>query len=619
MDHDVFISHSSKDQSRALEVYDGLKVRGLKCWIACKDIPGGANYQTEIVNALSVAKVMILIFSANANSSPEIERELAIASQNGQVLIPLKIDDTKPSGAFTYNLATSQWVQIFPDFDNKLDEVTRTIQSITEKFSSYAQLVQDNLREDNILGETEKTYLISEGKKFGISEKQALVTIERISGFSATDYAKSESEYIELLKAVLADRVVSSIEKTALAAKAKELRISEQQAIVLLEKVRATTKSSDRSNGATPPNIVVCGNCGGQNSVGAKFCVQCGATLGGAALGKVPVAKPERAAEPSPPKVSQVAAFSATKEAAASPPAEPVSAPPPSPPPQAQAPKPEPASVPPQPPVQVAPPAPATPVGAPEAKKGSSGTGAIVGIVAVAAIGAGAYFALKPSAPPPAPALATPSAAPAANSAQGAAVKPVEAPAPQIASGPAQPAPAQAAGNPLQAMLEGAKTNNEAAISAAVEAIKQQPVPPKGDRKVARAANEAGLAALRSNNFDEAIAKLTDAVKADPSDQEVVNNLGYAQMMAGKLSEAQASFKSTLMLNPTRSPAWANLGYALAKEGKADDAYNAYLLTFKFSQNQSKTREFWKKQAAEDADPKVRELAERILQAVGPE
>jgi Flp pilus assembly protein TadD len=152
-----------------------------------------------------------------------------------------------------------------------------------------------------------------------------------------------------------------------------------------------------------------------------------------------------------------------------------------------------------------------------------------------------------------------------------------------------------------------------------VDSIKQMPHPPKGDRKAARAANDAGLSALQLKAFDEAIEKFNQAIKADPADQEIVNNRGYALMMGGKLAEARSAFKDSLILALTRSSAWANLAMVFAKENKSDDGHAAYLLAFKFSQNQQKTREFLTKQSQEDADPLVRELAARVLQTIGPQ
>jgi DNA polymerase III delta prime subunit len=71
------------------------------------------------------------------------------------------------------------------------------------------------------------------------------------------------------------------------------------------------------------------------------------------------------------------------------------------------------------------------------------------------------------------------------------------------------------------------------------------------------------------------------------------------------------------VLAPTRSSAWVNLAYAMTKEGRLEDAMSAYLLAFKFSQNQQKTREFLTKQLQEDTDPKLREMAGRVLQEIG--
>lgn len=357
-----------------------------------------------------------------------------------------------------------------------------------------------------------------------------------------------------------------------------------------------------------------CSACGSDNLPQARFCEQCGAAMGG-----VPKEKSAPATQPSvamsPPKVNATAVAPESAMAAA----------PVSPLPTAQIPA---------QPIQPAPqPTPHTPVSpvpatspAPVPQPGGKGSvGAVVIVMAIGVIGAGVYFAMQPSSAP-APSTVTAPVAPA----PAAATKLAEPVPAQLPIAPATP-PVTAApgdgGTPasstnqaathLQAMIDGSKANNETTIMAAVDTIKQQPVPPKGDRKIARAANDAGLAALKNNAFDDAIAKLGEAVKADLSDQEIVNNLGYALMMAGKTAEAKAAFQDALTLAPTRSSAWANLAVVLAKDGRADDGFAAYMLAYRFSQNQQKTREFVTKQSQEDSDPKVRELAARVLQAIG--
>src|SRR4030095_2909483 len=97
MPHDIFISHSSRDKAVAQAVCALLERRGITCWIAPRDITPGAAWAESIIDALETAKVMVLIFSASANASPQIQREVERAASKGVVIIPLRIEDTPPT------------------------------------------------------------------------------------------------------------------------------------------------------------------------------------------------------------------------------------------------------------------------------------------------------------------------------------------------------------------------------------------------------------------------------------------------------------------------------------------------------------------------------------------
>ena len=84
----VFLSHSSKDQKAARTICAALENRGLKCWIASRDVGPGENFQEAIVRAIRTAKVMVLVFTSHANNSDEIKKELVLASQNRLAIIP---------------------------------------------------------------------------------------------------------------------------------------------------------------------------------------------------------------------------------------------------------------------------------------------------------------------------------------------------------------------------------------------------------------------------------------------------------------------------------------------------------------------------------------------------
>jgi hypothetical protein len=55
---------------------------------------------------------MLLVFSANANNSDEIKKEVVLAGQSHLTVIPVRVEDVAPS-----ELATRQWVDLFEDWE----------------------------------------------------------------------------------------------------------------------------------------------------------------------------------------------------------------------------------------------------------------------------------------------------------------------------------------------------------------------------------------------------------------------------------------------------------------------------------------------------------------------
>jgi len=113
----VFISHSSADRDIAAKLCEALERRGLGCWLASRDIGPGENFQESIVKAIRSVRTMVLVFTDNANNSGEIKKELALASQNHLVVIPLRVEDVLPNDAFLYEFSTRQWIDAFDDWD----------------------------------------------------------------------------------------------------------------------------------------------------------------------------------------------------------------------------------------------------------------------------------------------------------------------------------------------------------------------------------------------------------------------------------------------------------------------------------------------------------------------
>ena len=117
----IFISYSSKDQKIAETIYQALEARGLDCWIASRDVLAGENFQEAIVRALRSAKVMLLVFTSNANNSDEIKKELVLAGRHSVTVVPVRVEDVVPNDAFTYELATRQWIDLFKDWERQIE------------------------------------------------------------------------------------------------------------------------------------------------------------------------------------------------------------------------------------------------------------------------------------------------------------------------------------------------------------------------------------------------------------------------------------------------------------------------------------------------------------------
>jgi hypothetical protein len=112
---DVFISYSQPDHDVAHELVSRVEAHGIECWIAPRDVQGGMDRVAEIVNAIVASKAMVLIFSASANSSPQVRREVGLAVDRGVRVLPFRIADVAPSEPFEYCFLRRQyWVDAFP-------------------------------------------------------------------------------------------------------------------------------------------------------------------------------------------------------------------------------------------------------------------------------------------------------------------------------------------------------------------------------------------------------------------------------------------------------------------------------------------------------------------------
>jgi hypothetical protein len=131
MAHDVMISHSHADKPVADAACAALETRGIRCWIAPRDVNPGQDWAASIVEAIRDARIMLLVFSRHANQSPQVKREVERAASSGKVLLPLRLDDVLPEAALAYYLGTPHWLDaITPPFEAHLEKLADACSSL---------------------------------------------------------------------------------------------------------------------------------------------------------------------------------------------------------------------------------------------------------------------------------------------------------------------------------------------------------------------------------------------------------------------------------------------------------------------------------------------------------
>ncbi len=137
MPHDVFISYSSQDKTVADATCAALEAQKLRCWIAPRDVLAGTEWANEIVKAINGCRAMVLVFSANANTSPDIGSEVHLAFSRGIPIVSLRIENVVPEGAMEYRLSKTHWLDaLTPPIEMRIGELVESVRRLLARDST---------------------------------------------------------------------------------------------------------------------------------------------------------------------------------------------------------------------------------------------------------------------------------------------------------------------------------------------------------------------------------------------------------------------------------------------------------------------------------------------------
>ena len=97
--YSCFISYSSKDQDAADRLYADLQSKGIRCWIAPKDMKTGDRIRPRIDQTIRLHDKLLLILSQHSIESDWVEAEVETALEEERrrertVLFPIRLDDS---------------------------------------------------------------------------------------------------------------------------------------------------------------------------------------------------------------------------------------------------------------------------------------------------------------------------------------------------------------------------------------------------------------------------------------------------------------------------------------------------------------------------------------------
>lgn len=120
MPGEIFISYRRADQAWAVLLHDLLKQRGVDAWYDAH-VGAGEDWRRVTAKALDDAQIFVLLFSKTASESDDISKELAAATFSKKMVVPVRIEDIKPTGEFLYELASRNWFDAFDDTEARFE------------------------------------------------------------------------------------------------------------------------------------------------------------------------------------------------------------------------------------------------------------------------------------------------------------------------------------------------------------------------------------------------------------------------------------------------------------------------------------------------------------------
>ena len=127
----VFISHGSDNREEANALCAFIEARGVKCWIAPRDVRPGIDYSEELQAAIESCAAFVVLVTDMANKSPYVRAETEMAFSSHKPIFPVRQADIKPAAGLALFLKIRHWTDAYGKYrDAAMERLALELQTV---------------------------------------------------------------------------------------------------------------------------------------------------------------------------------------------------------------------------------------------------------------------------------------------------------------------------------------------------------------------------------------------------------------------------------------------------------------------------------------------------------
>jgi hypothetical protein len=127
----VFISHGSENRDEANALCAYIESRGVKAWIAPRDVRPGIDYSEELQAAIETCAAFVVLVTDMANKSPYVRAETEMAFSSHKPIFPVRQADIKPAAGLALFLKIRHWTDAFGKHrDSAMERLALELQTV---------------------------------------------------------------------------------------------------------------------------------------------------------------------------------------------------------------------------------------------------------------------------------------------------------------------------------------------------------------------------------------------------------------------------------------------------------------------------------------------------------